>query len=236
MMSKPRPRRQPAVHSPHRRPSVSSGVPHPAGTWVNPTLAAQPHAVHSQPQAAPAAAVSRRPARKRRPRIRTKPSALPEGRSAASAPPNEPMSLRSAEPSDEEAIVRLTTEQMGPVFQETYGRPLDMSTVLQYVRNSNTRIIVISQRVAGYVSVTTDDGGRANIGALVLDREFQGRGYGTRVMRGIEEESRKAGVNRLEVLIQEKNTRSVEFARRLGFQEVPSIYPRTIVMVKDLLA
>ncbi|PWI55630.1 GNAT family N-acetyltransferase [Sulfoacidibacillus thermotolerans] len=149
---------------------------------------------------------------------------------------NEPTKiyLRSFTFEDEAMITKFTQDEIAPIFKETYGIDLDMMTVLNYVRSAQTRMILVEDQVAGYVSSVLDDSGKMNIGALVLASPYQGKGYGTRIMRQIEQEARAYGAVEMEVFIQATNKRSQAFAKSLGFVEGPQLQPQTIVMIKPL--
>ncbi len=142
--------------------------------------------------------------------------------------------LRSYTFEDEATITKLTQDEISPVFKETYGYDIDLMTVLNYIRSAQTRMILVEDQVAGYESSVLDDSGKMNIGALVLASAYQGKGYGTRIMKQIEQEARSFGAVEIEVFIQSTNTRSQAFAKSLGFVEGPQLQPQTIVMVKTL--
>lgn len=180
------------------------------------------------------------PAKKRRPRpvaaAPAKAKAKLAKQETATVAPVEPakIMLRPLMMEDDSFIQTVTQEEIAPIFKATYGYDLDMPMVMNYVHAANTRMIVVDDKVAGYVSYVADDSGKLNIGSLVLASEYQGKGFGTRIMRQIEQEARAMGVMELEVFIQETNARSQAFAESLGFTRVPSMQPQTIVMVKSL--
>ena len=153
----------------------------------------------------------------------------------AAATPLAKIYMRSFVPQDEQFIVKMTQEEIMPVFKETYGYDLDMATVTNYVRSAQTRMIVVEEQVAGYVSLVADDSGKMNIGSLVFGSGYQGRGYGSRVMKQIEREAIEYGMVEMEVYIQATNTRSQKFAKSLGFTETQSFQPQTVVMIKSLI-
>lgn len=163
------------------------------------------------------------------------PTALPGGAQTPSSQGGPAkIYLRSYTFEDEPVISKLTQDEISPVFKESYGYDLELMTVMNYVRSSQTRMILVEDEVAGYISYVLDDSGKMNIGALVLASAHQGKGYGTRIMKQIEQEARSYGAVELEVFIQEKNIRSQAFAKSLGFVEGPQVQPQTIVMVKPL--
>jgi len=196
-------------------------------------------------------ATKRTPAKKRRPRpteadgtiantaaSRVQRKAQPKVHNKAVSPVVEPVAakilLRPLTFQDDGFIQGVTQEEIAPIFKATYGYDLDMPMVMNYVHAANTRMIVIDDQVAGYISYVPDDSGKLNIGSLVLTPEYQGKKYGTRVMRQLEIEARQMGIAELEVFIQETNTRSQAFAESLGFTRVQSMQPQTIVMIKSL--
>jgi len=143
--------------------------------------------------------------------------------------------LRPMLPQDEPAISRWTMDEIAPIFREAYGYDLDLAMVMEYLRSADTRIVLVGDRPCGYLAAVTDDSGKMNVGSLVLAKEEQGKGYGTRIMRQVEREARAAGLRELEVFIQSNNVRSQAFAKSLGFSEVTSNQPNTVIMTKALV-
>ncbi len=188
----------------------------------------------------------RTPAKKRRPRpnatLAKQNVAQPplEAQVEATPPVVDPgtdtpqLGLRPFSMMDESAIITMTQEEMGPVYRTTYGYDLDMSSVMEYVQTAHTRVVTVGDQVAGYVSLTVDESGRMNIGSLVLTKPYQGKGYGTRIMRQVEQEARAMGISELEVYIQSANERSISFAKSLGYTEVQSNVQHTVIMRKTL--
>ena len=153
---------------------------------------------------------------------------------AASAPT---LMLRPVMAGDEVFISQVTQQEIAPVFKSAYGQELDMQQVLQYVYAANTRMVVVNDQPAGYLSLVVDDNGKMNIGSLILGAQHQGQGYGKRIMRQVEQEAQAMGVQEMEVFVQATNERSVAFAKSLGFVEVPaqgSAPGQTIVLVKPV--
>ncbi len=144
------------------------------------------------------------------------------------------ITLRPISREDQGWIMQVTKEEMGPIFKDTYGYELNLDNVLQYVYASQTRMIMVNDQLAGYVSTTVDDGGKLNIGTLVITGGHKRRGYGTRILKLIEQEARSMSLIELEAFVQESNHISRNFLKKLGFQEVPSMQSQTIVMVKRL--
>ncbi|MCY0869577.1 MAG: GNAT family N-acetyltransferase [Firmicutes bacterium] len=206
------------------------------------TLAAHTRTPSPARKRRPSSPTGRRPARSRARRGQVTANETSQHRTAPEQAPVAPSSeapvsslfLRPMLPQDEPAIGRWTTEEIAPIFREAYGYDLDLAMVMEYLRSADTRIILVGDRPCGYLASATDDTGKMNVGSLVLTKEEQGKGYGTRIMRQVEREARAAGVRELEVFIQSNNARSQAFAKSLGFSEVPSNQPNTVIMTKSL--
>jgi N-acetylglutamate synthase-like GNAT family acetyltransferase len=178
---------------------------------------------------------------RQRPNVRASAAAVPAEANSSHAPVPAPapamavnLSLRPFTYGDETFITQVTQQEIAGIFKECYGYDLDMNMVLQYVQAANTRIVTVDGQTAGYLSLVADDMGKMNIGSLVLAAPHQGKGYGKRIMRLVEQEARAMGMQEMEVFIQKNNNRSIEFARSLGFTEAPSNQEQTVVMVKSL--
>lgn len=194
---------------------------------------------------ATAAPGRRSPAKKRRPRpttVRVDTTHENTGQ-GSEASTNEQPALPSVEPqlglrpftmADDALIIAMTQQEIGPIYRESYGHDLEISSVMEYIHAVHSRIITVNDQVAGYVSLVVDGSGRMNIGSLVIDRAFQGKGFGKRIMRQVEQEAKALGLFELEVYIQATNERSRAFARALGFIEVPSTIAQTLILRKSL--
>lgn len=172
-----------------------------------------------------------------RPSVAAEPNgAQSQGPSNTPAPAASQLALRPYSYADDAFITQVTGQEMAPIFKECYGYELDMNMVFPYLQAANTRIIMVDGQPAGYLSLVADDMGKMNIGSLVLAAPHQGRGYGKRIMRLVEQEARAMNMQEMEVFIQSNNARSISFAKSLGFTEVESTQPQTVVMVKTLRA
>ena len=193
---------------------------------------------------APALGAKRAPAKKKRQQAVTTAKgragakrAVPAAAQATAAPTvATALMLRPIMPGDEVYISQVTQQEIAPVFKSAYGQDLDMQQVLQYVYAANTRMVVVNDQPAGYLSLVVDDNGKMNIGSLVIGAEHQGKGYGKRIMRQVEQEAQSMGVQEMEVFVQATNERSLAFAKSLGFAEVTSQagQSQTIVLVKPV--
>ena len=144
------------------------------------------------------------------------------------------ITLRPLSPVDQAWIMQVTKEEMGPIFLESYGYELNLDNVVQYVHSAQTRIILVNDQLAGYVSVVVDESGKMNVGSLVLTGSHKRQGYGTRIMKLLEQEARSMGLIEMEAFVQSSNQASFHFLQKLGYQEVPSMQAQTKVLIKNL--
>ncbi len=144
------------------------------------------------------------------------------------------ITLRPLSPVDQAWIMQVTKEEMGPIFLESYGYELNLDNVMQYVHSAQTRIILVNDQLAGYVSVVVDESGKMNVGSLVLTGSHKRQGYGTRIMKLLEQEARSMGLIEMEAFVQSSNQASFHFLQKLGYQEVPSMQAQTKVLIKNL--
>ena len=144
------------------------------------------------------------------------------------------ITLRPLSPVDQAWIMQATKEEMGPIFLESYGYELNLDNVMQYVQSAQTRMILVNDQLAGYVSVVVDESGKMNVGSLVLTGSHKRQGYGTRIMKLLEQEARSMGLIEMEAFVQSSNQASLHFLQKLGFQEVPSMQAQTKVLIKNL--
>lgn len=184
----------------------------------------------------------RAPAKKRRPQQRTKkPVVAKASENGADTPAvslgqQAPvrLTLRSYSGEDDTLIMRLTQEGISPIYRASYGTELNMNSVMEYIQASYTRIVVVEDEPAGYVSVMADDSGRLNVGTLVIAAPHQGKGYGKRIMHQLEHEAQALGMVEMETYIQATNERGRSLAKSLGYTEVQANQSQTIVMRKTL--
>lgn len=150
------------------------------------------------------------------------------------SPAPTPIMLRPFTNEDQAFVMQLTKEEMGPIFRENYGYELNLENVMYYVHSAQTRIIIVNDQTAGYVSHVVDDSGKMNIGSLILTGDHKRKGYGTRILRQLEQEARGMGLVEMEGFVQSSNQNSLNFLKKQGFREMPSMQPQTVIMIKDL--
>ncbi len=148
------------------------------------------------------------------------------------------LALRTYAPIDDALIMKITQEEIAPIYKASYGQELDMNQVMSYIAQSYTRMVVLQETVIGFVSVEANETGRLNIGTIAFLPAYQGRGYGARVLRQLEAEARAMGLIEMEAYVQPTNQRSLAFFARQGYGQVPTTQQgegRTVILRKSLL-
>ncbi len=145
------------------------------------------------------------------------------------------LTFRPRTEADDEYIVQLTEEQLGEVHQQAFAEPFPREQFRQYIQSgAPTTVVEHRGKRIGYYSYLIGPEGKMHISALVIDRSEQSDGVGTAVMEKLEQEAAARGVHTLEVFVQANNARSVEFTRKLGFNEVFRLPPNTICFQKRI--
>ncbi|MDQ0189980.1 GNAT family N-acetyltransferase [Alicyclobacillus cycloheptanicus] len=164
------------------------------------------------------------------------------GRQAKGKPRNRPqagteeavtLSYRPRTPEDDAYIVQLTEEQLGTVHQQAFREPFPRDQFLRYIQSgAPTFLIERNGKRIGYYSYLIGPDAKMHIGAMVVEPNYQSDGIGTKVMQKLEEDAQRAGVQVMEVFVQNSNERSMAFTRKLGFQEVFRIDENTVCFQK----
>lgn len=145
------------------------------------------------------------------------------------------ISFRPRIPEDDAFIVQLTENQLGTVHQNSFGEPFPRQDFERYLQSGAPTIVVMQgTQTIGYYSYLVGPDGKMHVSALVIDPLKQSDGVGTQVMNKLEADARAHGVHVLEVFVQDVNTKSMDFTKKLGFVEVYRIPPNTICFQKAL--
>ena len=100
---------------------------------------------------------------------------------------------------------------------------------------SNTTILILrhSHWIIGYVSIVIDNY-KGKILHLFIDPNYRRQGFGSILLTEIEKYSRQSGVNTIQLRTQKKNKISLDFFKKLKYQENKQIKPKYIRMKKSL--
>ena len=92
---------------------------------------------------------------------------------------------------------------------------------------SLSRVVIDGQAIVG-VALCGHDGRRGHIYHLAVDPAYQGRGLGKRLLDECLDGLRKAGVQRVIILVADDNQRGAEFWKRCGWEEILGAIPMGI--------
>ena len=105
----------------------------------------------------------------------------------------------------------------------------DRESVAQFLaRNPGlSRVAVDGSAIVG-VALCGHDGRRGHIYHLAVDPAYQGRGLGKRLLDECLDGLRRAGVQRVIILVADDNQRGAEFWTHHGWEEIPGAVPMGI--------
>jgi ribosomal protein S18 acetylase RimI-like enzyme len=98
----------------------------------------------------------------------------------------------------------------------------DRGGVAQFLaRNPGlSRVAIDGPAIVG-VALCGHDGRRGHIYHLAVDPAYQGRGLGKRLLDECLDGLRRAGIQRVIILVADDNQRGAEFWKRYGWEEIP---------------
>jgi ribosomal protein S18 acetylase RimI-like enzyme len=155
--------------------------------------------------------------------------------SATSARPRVTLEYRLRTIEDDPYILQLTRQELGETHARAFGEPFPDQDFLRYIQSgAPTYLIENKGNKMGYYSYLVGPDQKMHISALVIDPKWQSAGIGKAVMEQLDRIAKSAGVKIIEVFVQESNTRSIEFTKSLGFNEVYRFPPVTICFQKQI--
>jgi N-acetylglutamate synthase len=95
-------------------------------------------------------------------------------------------------------------------------------------RNPGLSRVAIDGRTTVGVALCGHDGRRGHIYHLAVDPAYQGRGLGKRLLEECLDGLRRAGVQRVIILVADDNQRGAKFWKRHGWEEIPGAVPMGI--------
>jgi N-acetylglutamate synthase len=98
----------------------------------------------------------------------------------------------------------------------------DRESVAQLLaRNPGLSRVAIDGSATIGVALCGHDGRRGHIYHLAVDRAYQGRGLGKRLLEECMEGLRRTGVKRVIIMVADDNPRGRKFWKRCGYEEIP---------------
>jgi L-amino acid N-acyltransferase YncA len=132
-------------------------------------------------------------------------------------------------------ISRITMNAMQKIFEDSTGIPLTKEMILQQVKANEVTLVASQKRLVGYYCYSPPWNGHMYLGSVILTPEAQGKGYGTRILRHIEQEALAKGVQILDGHVQTSNQKALSFWLYHGFRVVGHPQAGSIPIRKTLL-
>ncbi len=105
----------------------------------------------------------------------------------------------------------------------------DREGVAQFLaRNSGLSRVAVDESAIVGVALCGHDGRRGHIYHLAVDPAYQGRGLGKRLLDECLDGLRRAGIQRVIILVADDNQRGAEFWKHHGWEEIPGAVPMGI--------
>ena len=133
---------------------------------------------------------------------------------------NDNINTREFSISDYDAALRVWQRVEGVEIAEGDDR----EGITQFLaRNPGlSRVAIDGPAIVG-VALCGDDGRRGHIYHLAVDPAYQGRGLGKRLLDECLVRLRRAGAQRVIILVAGDNQRGAEFWKRYGWEEIPGV-------------
>ena len=137
------------------------------------------------------------------------------------------VSATAAQSSSAPQVVELTTSDL-PEMSEIYAATRPGRTLCQRIQKLGTFVGVRDEgKLVAMGGVRLHIAGHREITTVATLPGFEGRGYGTAVMRALVERIRARG-ERPFLTVRTDNTRAIDIYRKLGFTERTLLYSQTI--------
>lgn len=93
------------------------------------------------------------------------------------------------------------------------------------VRQTNTKagrshyILAVDERKIGWFNIRKASGLNEGIFGMIINKPFQGKGYGRQAIILIEKEAKKLGIKKLKLQVFVENKRAINLYKKSGFKE-----------------
>jgi len=130
------------------------------------------------------------------------------------------LEVRSARPEDAPAIAAVVEAAYGHYVERMGRRPAPMNEDYdEVVREHDVRVLVDGERVVG-VLVLIPEGEGLLLDNVALHPDYQGRGWGRRLLALAEAEARRGGASFIWLYTNEKMTEDIALYTSLGYREI----------------
>jgi ribosomal protein S18 acetylase RimI-like enzyme len=123
--------------------------------------------------------------------------------------------------SDIPALVKMSRDNMASIIRSAWGLEWKDEPLLEWLTSKDveTEVAMFDGDLAGYVSLETVDR-YIFVTSIQLWKEQQHRGFGTEIMRHVEQKAVDSGYEGVELVVQMTNEGALHFYRHMGYRKV----------------
>lgn len=128
------------------------------------------------------------------------------------------MDIRPATTDDKPELFEMHRAVFRTLIEQIWGWDEDWqrTNFAAEFASSTTSVVEVENRIVGYVQIR-DEGHRIYLQNIALSPEFQGKGFGTRLLTNLQRESSARRVA-LELAVFRTNPKALKFYERIGFR------------------
>lgn len=146
---------------------------------------------------------------------------------------------------DMNKVMKITNPEIASRILQTYLSELPhflekISTIEEYVdkvlKLGNMYVVEEQEKVKGFIIFYNNDNQsqKAYISLIVVSKDFRRQNIGSALIKICEDASKKSGMNKIRLEVDEDNTNAQIFYQNLGFVFVPTEEINKIYMEKDI--
>jgi ribosomal protein S18 acetylase RimI-like enzyme len=132
------------------------------------------------------------------------------------------MEIRKASIADKEQIVNIFAEEYAkPPYNEEWKKEVATKRIDNYFKDHEIFVIEIKDKLIGFAIITEYvwfTGLRGLLHELVISEDYQGKGYGKKLIQHVEEYFKKKGAKSISLMASPKS-KAFQIYKRLKYQE-----------------
>ena len=133
------------------------------------------------------------------------------------------MKIRKVKESDLKRINDLFMEEYGkPPYNEKWDKKVSLAKLKMYLKRCSFFVLNEGKKLIGFIIFHIDIWDKGTVGymdELVIDKRFQGKGYGRIFMKFAEDYTKKKGVKSYE-LMTDRKAKAFSIYKKLGYKEL----------------
>jgi ribosomal protein S18 acetylase RimI-like enzyme len=116
-------------------------------------------------------------------------------------------------------VVDLIQRNLDYVIQKSFNGKMNYSVYFRRMRKSGLSNIILYNKVECGILWCTIRGQSLHVNTIVIDKEYQGKGIGSKIFYDIEKLAEKYNLTSIDLGVQGVNVRAKNFYKKLGFKE-----------------